>query len=219
MSRATPFKLKPVETMDVAKRLYQVAVAEGFQPGSPENLKYLCTEIAGASGGHLREALGLLDLVHNYVHGQQGPVDWAHLIPEIVEQTPELVPYVAVQKYMEGVLAGGVALALTAVERTDNYEYFLRRVIETWQLIFARWVDEKHLFDPGRAWMLKDLQVPPPEAGLLLMQKTDFIEETLNLYASALERVKMYATDPKAVTQSVTLENIKMWRRALRSIK
>jgi DNA polymerase III gamma/tau subunit len=219
MSRLESFRLVPVSTMGVAKRLYDVAVKEGFKPGSKENLQFLCKEIAAATGGHLREALGLLDMVHSYVHGKRGAIDWKELIPEIVEQTPEMVPYIAVQKYMQGVLKRKRALPFVAIERTHNFEYFLRRAIETWQLIFATWIDENELFDRSKGWMLKDLQFPPKEVGRKLMETTSTVESILATYTSALERIKMYATDPKAVTQVATLEVIKIWGQGLAAIK
>lgn len=215
MSRCESFRLTPVDAILVAKRLYEVAVKEGFKPGSKENLQFLCKEIANATGGHLREALGLLDMVHSYTHGKRGAIDWKELVPEIVENTPELVPYVAVQKYMQGVLEGKRALPFVAIERTHNYEYFLRRVLETWQLIIGSWIDEKQLFDPSKGWMLKGMSYPPAELGRQLMERTDAIEEILRIYTEALERIKMYATDPKAVTQCATLKVVKLWTQAL----
>jgi hypothetical protein len=203
-----------VDAIDVAKRLFDVAVKEGFRPGSKENLQFLCKEIASATSGHLREALGLLDMVHNYAVSKGNAVDWKDLVPEIVEQTPELVPYVAVQRYMEGVLTGGIGFAFVSIERTDNFEYFLRRVIETWQLIFAKWIEENHLFNQGNAWMLKGLQFPTTEEGRKLVMATTVVEDILATYTEALERIKTYATDPKAVTQVATLRVIKLWKRA-----
>jgi len=211
MSRCTSFRLVPVDSKLIAPRLFEVAIKEGFKPGSKENLELICNEIANATGGHLREAFGLLDMVHNYAHGKQGTLAWEQLIPEIVEQTPELVPYVAVQKYMRGVLEGKRALPFVAIERTHNFEYFLRRVIETWQLIIYSWIDKNSLFDHEKGWMLKGLTIPSVDVGRELLSRTDTVESILSIYTEALERIKMYATDPRAVTQVATLKVIKLW--------
>ncbi len=213
ISRCHVFKLAPISSDLVARRVYEVAKKEGFKPGSAKILQRLCKQIGAASGGHLREALGLLDNIRNYVEGQEGDIDWDKMLPEIVENTPELAPYVVAQQYMEAIFSGSHPKAFIAIDRTQNHDYLLRRVLECFDLILSSWIDERNLVDRGKYWMLKGVPVPSKEKGKSILLKSNGMEEVLSIYLDALDRIKAYTTDPKVTVQTATLRVMKIVRK------
>jgi len=199
-SRCQIFALSPLPTDVVTKRLFDIAVAENFKPPSPKILRKLTAQIAAATNGHLRDALGLLDSVISYATANAGEYEWKELVTKIATEMPELAPYKIVHHYMDALFNGEYSYAFQAIQQNTNEEYFVRRVIETFQLVFYRWIDEEALLDKGKYWMLKGIKVP-----LLDPIPFDDIAFILDAYANALERIKTYGTEPKAVIESVTL--------------
>jgi DNA polymerase-3 subunit gamma/tau len=198
-SRCHIFGLSPLSTDLVAKRVYSIAVAEKFRPPSKDVLKKLSLEIAAASDGHLRDALGLLDNVINFSRANKDKYDWDALVTKISTEMPELAPYKIVHAYVEAMMAGEYSYALQAVQQVSNEEYFVRRVIESFQLLFYQWIDKDALYDKGKFWMVKGVKAP---CGDPLFEDMAYVLDT---YASALERIKSYGTEPRAVIEAATL--------------
>lgn len=211
--RSQVFKLDRVPDQLIAKRLFEVAKVEGFKPGSPDNLKKICLQIANVSDGHVRDALGLLDnLIHYaYTKRKQGN-EWTDILPVMMKEVPELSPLVDVQTYMRALFDGDLGPALLAVHQSQSPEYLLRRVIGAIQAIMHKWASVK--VDNQYDWVLKKCQVPGPKFGQMVLLETDDVPRLLSLYNDALYRVKMYSSDPHAELQAATLRAmkiIKLW--------
>jgi len=212
IDRCHIFKLTPIDTDLIAKRVYQVAIKEGFKPGNPKMLKKLCQQIGAASDGHMRQALGLLDNIRNYAEGQEGSINWDKMLPEIIENTPELAPYVTAQRYVAAIFSGKHPRAFLAIDNTQNHDYLVRRVLECFDLIVSSWIDEEHLVDRGKYWMLRGVHVPSKDVGKKVLLQSDGMEEIMTIYLDALDRIKNYTTDPKVTVQAATLRVMKIIR-------
>ncbi len=213
LDRCHAFQLHPLEVDEVARRLYEVALKEKFKPGSKKILQRLCKEIAASSGGHLRGALGLLDNIHSYTLSIKGKPDWKKMLPKIMAETPELAPYAVIQKYMQGLFEERRSLPFLAIDQVTNPDYFLAKVLESWQLIVGGWIDADSLVDNGKLWMLRGVDAPSVEAGRTILEESDDVSEILNIYTDAMERIKSYTTDSKSVLQAATLRVIRIIAR------
>jgi len=202
-SRGEIFSLEPLPTEAVAKRVYQIAVKEGFQPPN-DMLKKLCLQIATASDGHLRDALGLLSKVINHAEAAKGETsNWQELLTKVVAQSTELQTSEVIRRYVGAVVAGNLPMALQALQHVTNPGYFTQCVLETFQQLFYSWIDKDALCDPGKMWLLKGVTARKP-------QSTESLPLILDDYCTVLERTKLYSTDSIALLEAATFRTMKL---------
>ena len=199
------FSLHTLGVMDVAKRLYHVLRLEGIKV--PDDFaKKVCTEISASSGGDMRDALGALDNLINFIQGNGG----IEGVPEATLQRAILqashgAPYVVVQRYVAALFSGDYTAALSAVKEAVNQEYFARKVLESLHQVLYMWVSKDHLVDNDKLWMLKGVNAPDFQLGRRLLTTTSDVDTVLNEFALAVERIKTYVSDPVTVLQVATL--------------
>lgn len=203
-SRGEIFSLQSLPTELVAKRVFQVAIQEGFKPPK-EALRQLCFQIAAASDGHLRDALGLLSKVIDHAKAaKEKTSNWQELLTVVVKQSTELQTSEIIRSYMRGVLSGDHATAFTALQHVTNETYFTRCVIDTFQQLFYTWIDPK-LCDKGKMWPLQ---------GIARINKPDrwdvHTASILTDYATALDRISAYTTDSIALLEATTIRVMAM---------
>jgi DNA polymerase-3 subunit gamma/tau len=206
-SRGGVFALQPLPTEIVAKRVFQIALNEGFKPPK-DMLKKLCLEIAAASDGHLRDALGLLTKVINCAKAAKSKgtaSNWQELITEVVQQSAELQTSEVVRRYVGAVVKGNIAEALKTLKHVTNTGYFTQQVIETFQQLFYSWIDGNTLCDRGKSWMLRGIELTKKPTSYM----TDF-PKILDDYCTVLERIKLYSSDSLALLEASTFRTLVM---------
>lgn len=209
------FALKPLEQLDVAKRLFRVLKAE--QVVLPDDFaKKLCMEISASADGDMRDALGVLDNVLNFIAGNGGTQNLTDVLQDkIIGQAASGAPYAMVQRFCSALLEGHHTKAFAVVKLTENHEYFTRKVLETLHQMLYQWVDRDVLADRDKLWLLKGMTIPEVPQGRLILTSSDDIETILDEFTKALERIKTYVSDPVSALQIATLRALKImskWR-------
>jgi DNA polymerase III subunit gamma/tau len=213
-SRCPTIHLQPIPEKETAKLLYRVAGWEGFNGVSKKDMQKACLSISAAVNGYPREALGVLGTLISYVSevGDED-IDLEAIVPEVLEQSASFKPYLLVQHYLDGILAGRFGLTFKTIKDSPNHTFFVQQLIESIQQILYLWIDPNTLADKNKLYMLNKVEVPTqPKDGALrreyVLALGGFLEKTL----LAQERIKSYLMDPAAVLQSLTLESMKMDR-------
>jgi len=216
------FALKPLEQMDVAKRLFRVLKAE--QIVLPDDFsKKLCMEISASADGDLRDALGILDNVINFIAGNGGVQNLTEALQnKVIVQAASGAPYVVVQKFCAALLEGNRTKAFVAIKLVENHEYFARKVLETFHQMLYQWIDRDVLGDRDKLWLLKNMTIPEVQQGRRLLSTSDDIETILEEFVRALERIKTYISDPISVLQIATLKTLRImdrWRQVAKVVR
>ena len=211
ISRSQNLILPSISPIVVAKRLFGIAKKEGLK-ADDKVLKKLCIELATSTGGHIRDTLGALDNVINFVEGGGDVAKSisAESLQDLIEKATADAPYILVQKYLSALLEGHREKVFYAVKQVQNPEYFTRSVLEAWQQIMYRWISQS-LVDKDRFWTLKNIKgIPNQEFGRALLDDTTDVEDILETMTSALERIKGYTTDPVTVLHIATLRCLRI---------
>jgi len=204
------YVLDHLDNMDVAKKLYSIAKQEKL--GLPDAvLKKVCLEAATSSGGDVRTSIGQLDMVISYVEGHGGVdnIDKS-MYKDVVAQAARLTPTSLVKEYMKGILEGSYSRALQSIKLSPNYVYFTQTVLDIFHQMVYQWVDSEQLPDKGKFWLLKDLKYPPKDFMRSVLKNSEDLEVVLDGYASALERIRAYTSDPVTVLQVHTFRVMKI---------
>lgn len=197
-SRCQRFDLRPISPDETAKLLADVAKQEEF----PLSEK-LFQEIANQVQGHPREALNILDQVASYAEKAEVTVE---MLPSILAESAEFVPYLAVQKYLKGLFSARYKLSFTALYNSPNHEYLVGQVLEGLQQVLRRWV--RVSADAGSSYLLREVHVPDPDS-----KKMADMADLLDIYSTAQERVKTYLADPVSVIGSATIRAIQITKK------
>lgn len=205
-SRCQIINLVPMDKLVAARRLFQIAKLEGLDLPK-DTLKKLCVDLSTATNGHLRDALGALDNVLNYLSSGGGidKIDPASM-QKLIDKATADSPYVLVQQYMNALFSGNRARAFLAVKLTPNPEYFVRSVLGVLNQILYQWVDFNTLVDKDQYWMMKNIKnIPPQDFGRKLLESTNDIPDLLNEFNTVLERLKTYTGDPVSLMNMATI--------------
>jgi DNA polymerase III subunit gamma/tau len=218
------FALKLLDKMDVAKRLFRVlkeekaALAKITLPD--EFAKKLCVEVSASADGDMRDALGILDNIINFMVGNGGTENLTEAMQnQIILQAASGAPYVVVQKFCSALLEGHRTKAFAAIKLVENHEYFTRKVLETIHQMLYQWIDRDILADQDKLWLLKGMVIPETPQGRSILSSPD-IDTILDEFTKALERIKTYVSDPISALQIATLRTLRImdsWRIAPRA--
>lgn len=198
MSRCTVFNLEAIPALAVAKLLHRVAKQEG-QTIPKEAL----LSIAEATHGHPREALKILQQTIAAGNGTFDPTQ----LPQILEQSDVLAPYIAIQKWMRAVLEGKFGNALYAIHKAPSAEYFASGAIDTVRQMLHVWLSKEHLADQNKMWLLRDVPIANAEQGLV---KLGMWASVLEILLDTQAKVKQYHNDPIALLEVATLRIVNL---------
>lgn len=214
--RCQVFTLKTVDADVLTKLLRKVTKAEGtLLP------KKSCREIAEVAEGYPREALKITEQVLNGLKHGGKKISPKAVSIKIQEITKYAAPEVS-RAYMEGIFGSNYTLAFSAMDNIDNYEFLAVRAIETIQEVIYYWVDPAQEQLPrNNPNHLRGIDLPDTTAGRKLL-RTGHIQELLDIYLNAQERIKTYLVNPRAVMHSATMQAIRVvvkWQALLKKKK
>jgi len=204
-SRCQVFALGTVDTAALALLLRKVTKKEGRRLP-----KSACKEIAEAAQGFPREALKITEQVLNglAVSGET-KVD-SESITRVVREVTEFTPTFVIKKYVEGVFEANYTLAFSAIDHVESYEYMVNKMIETIQEALYYWVDPAgKTLTRENHYLLKDISLAPTKTGRKFLANGQ-IQQLIEVYLKAQERIKAYLVNPRAVMQSATMEAIQI---------
>lgn len=156
-SRSAKINLSEVKAADVAKFLGSVAKNEGVELESS-----LLSYVAELSGGHVRDALNMLERVVA-ASGTLSSDDMKESLQEYASTLAAENPSILVPKYVSSILEGGIK-GILYVRKVENPEYLLGLVIKFLKDLSVFYVEPRMLDDKSvssYASALKDKPTVP----------------------------------------------------------
>lgn len=194
-SRSTHVKLTTLRTPDLVKFLTKVSTKEEL-PFSKEVLTY----VAELSGGHVRDALNLLEQLSSSADEGLSAEEAQELLPQLAEEILGARPQQLVPKYVQALLLGKVT-PIVHLRKVDNQEYFMKLVLKflkdyTIYLAEPRMIEDKALVSWHNAAKLK-------------VNPTDLVQ-IVEYHLDALERIARRSVDPLDAADLVVLKSSRL---------
>lgn len=202
-SRCQKFALRQIPANETAKLLKWVCKNEEIEV-PPKIL----LEISNTVQGHPRDALSILDQLADYIDVSGEEVNVEEMLPKVLEESTEYVPYLAVQKYLKGLFSGKYGLTFLAMKNSPNPDYLIRQVLEGLQQVLYRWVGAAALIDRSKSYTLREASYPSDGASLI-----PDMADLLDIYTVAQERLKSYMSDAGAVLNAATIRAINITQK------
>ena len=201
-NRCQIFQLGAVDTPTLTKLLRKITKAEKrLLP------KTVCKQIAEISEGVPREALKIVEQVLNSLtKGKKiDPKEVALVIKEVTQYAAPAVS----RAYMEGIFAANYTLSFSAIDHIGSHEFLVSRAIETLQTALYLWVDPNGEQLGGiNPHLLKGINIPDTDQGRELLYQ-GHVQNLLNTFLQAQERIKGYLVNSRALMQAATMEAIR----------
>jgi len=198
-SRSTHIKLGEVRTPELVKFLTKVATKEEL-PFSKEILTY----ISELSGGHIRDALNLLEQLAS--SAADATTDEAkELLPQLQEEILGASPAVLVPKYVQALLTGSIS-PIIHLRKVDNHEHFLKLVVNFLKdyIILKkepRMIDDKSMTSFAKATKGK------------ITDDIDSLVSIFEYHLDALERINRRSIEPLDAADLVVLKSSQLLSR------
>lgn len=122
-SRSTHIKVGTIRTPDLVRFLTKISKKEDLAFS-----KEVLTYISELSGGHIRDALNLLEQLASSA-ADADTQEAKELLPQIAEDILGASPSVLVPKYVQALLSGSIS-PIVHLRKVDNQEYFLKLVVK-----------------------------------------------------------------------------------------
>jgi DNA polymerase-3 subunit gamma/tau len=192
-SRSTHIKVGTILTPDLVRFLSKIAKREEL-----DFSKDILTYIAELSGGHIRDALNLLEQLASCAADVEDDEAKKELLPKIQEEIlGGAAPKVLVPKYVKALLAGSIS-PIVHLRKVDNPEYFLKLVVKFLKdyIIFKK--------EPR---MIEDKALISFDKSSKGTSDVDSLVSIFEFHLDALERINRRSVDPLDAADLVVLKS------------
>lgn len=193
-SRSTHIKVGTIRDVDLTRYLGKVAKKEELTFD-----KEVFTYIAELSGGHIRDALNLLEQLAASAADADAE-EAKELLPQIQEEIlGGASPKVLVPKYVQALLSGSIS-PIVYLRKVDNQEYFLKLVVSFLKDYIILKSEPKMIEDKALSSFDKSVK------GKLKADLEDMVS-IFELHLDALERINRRSVDPIDAADLVVLKS------------
>jgi len=197
-SRNFIFELQRIAPEVTAKQLlWPICKREKFDIPKDTLLK-----IAQKVSGHPRDALNLMT---QWVAASEGGAEPAD-VSKVLASLDAAAPYEAIRHYCRAVIHGRVGKALYVLQYMQGHDYFIGRIIETFQQILYRWVHSDHLADPRYEGDIAEFDPVVPKETKAKQRYIREMGQVLKICLDAQDRIKQYRCNNQAVLEATAIE-------------